>query len=109
MRTVNVYENEYMDKVVARVQYNELLDVWNGSNWSNGGVGRHLGITKLRDGRFVLIHGTQWDGEKDYGMIVTDAAALNAILQSDKEDLLSSKRFASLQERLTTHIIPECA
>lgn len=95
---VNVYEEEYSHEVVARVKYNDLLNKWDGSNWTNGGVGRHLGITKLRDGRYVLIHGTQWQDEKDYGVIVSNEKALNEILHSNNEKLLDKKVFKDLKE-----------
>ena len=53
---VNVLEDGV---VIARVEYNNNLDFWDGHNWTCGSTGRHLGLTQLRDGRFVLIHGTQ--------------------------------------------------
>jgi hypothetical protein len=64
---------------------------------ANGGVGRHLGITKLKDGRYVLIYGTQWQGEKDYGIIVSPKEALNEILKSHNTELLDLKRFEDLK------------
>ena len=86
---VNVYFGE---KVVGRVAYNTNLDIWNGSNWQNGGPGRHLGITKLKkpvEGlSFVLIYGTQWEGERNYAELVSDTDALQAILRAGKDDLL---------------------
>lgn len=94
---VKVFASPFSSQVVARVKYNDLLDRWNGSNWSGGAPGRHLGITKLRDGRFVLIHGTQWDSESNYGVVVSDREALNAILTADREDLLEEKRFEPLK------------
>ncbi|WP_041808492.1 hypothetical protein [Evansella cellulosilytica] len=94
---VNVFEDEFKSEVVARVKYNEDLDFWDGRNRTNGGVGRHLGITKLKDGRYVLIYGTQWQGEKDYGLIVSPEEALNEILKSNNDELLDQKRFADLK------------
>ena len=38
---VNVYADEFMEEVIARVRYNQNLDFWDGRNWQNGGVGRH--------------------------------------------------------------------
>ena len=95
---VNVCENEGSEKVIARVRYNSALDYWDGSNHQNGGVGRHLGITKLRDGRYVLIHGTQWEGEKDVAYVVSPEEALQAILKSDNGELLDTKKFRELKD-----------
>ena len=91
---VNVYED---GDVIARVRYNQDLDFWNGRNWQNGGVGRHKGITKLRDGRYVLIHGTNWQGEKDWAEIISPEQALQEILKSGNTELLETKKFAELK------------
>ncbi|MBN2980091.1 hypothetical protein [Cohnella algarum] len=106
MYKVPVYNNVCDRDVISRVRYNERLDRWNGSNWQNGGVGRHLGITRLQDGRFVLIYGTQWEGERDYGLIATDREALDEILRSGNDDLLEDKRFAPLKA-LAEKLMPE--
>ena len=98
---VNVYEeNQYgLDgDVIARVRYNSCLDYWDGRNWTNGGVGRHKGLTKLRDGRYVLIHGTQWQGEKDWAEIISPEQALQEILKSGNTELLDTKKFAELKK-----------
>ena len=59
---VNVYED---GEIIAVVEYNNNLDYWDGSNWTAGSTGRHEGLTQLEDGQFVLIEGTDWQGEKD--------------------------------------------
>lgn len=92
---VNVYEGS---KVIARVRYNNNLDYWDGRNWTNGGVGYHKGLTKLRDGRYVLIHGTQWQGEKDWAEIISPEQALQEILKSGNTELLGTKKFAGLKK-----------
>ena len=92
---VNVYED---GDVIARVRYNQNLDYWDGRNWTNGGVGRHKGLTKLRDGRYVLIHGTQWQGEKDWAEIISPEQALQEILKSGNTELLDIKKFAELKK-----------
>ncbi len=84
------------DQVVGRVRYNNILDHWNGSEWSVGSVGHHMGITKLANGKYVLIYGTQWEYEKDWAEVVTDTAALQAILQANKVELLARKKFKRL-------------
>lgn len=96
---VNVYLDEMdRDQVIARVRYNAALDYWDGRNFANGGVGMHKGITKLRDGRYVIIEGTQWQGEKDYAYIVSDGEALQQILKSGNSELLNMKKFADLKK-----------
>ena len=105
---VNVYEGpEYRERVIARVRYNNLLDYWDGRNWTNGGVGMHKGITKLKDGRYVIIIGSQWQGAKDYGYIVTPEEALQEILRSGNTELLESERFAELKKLQEELLIEE--
>ena len=99
MGKVNVYEDKrcYGD-VVARVNYNNDLDYWDGRNWSNGGVGMHKGVTVLRDGGFVIIIGSQWQGSRDYGYIVDADEALQEVLNSYNEEILENQRFKALKE-----------
>lgn len=86
MAKVNVYED---GKVIARVQYNDNLDYWDGKNWTCGSIGRHLGLTRLRkSGQYVLIHGTDFQGEQDRAEIVTDEEAYQAIISSGNIELL---------------------
>ncbi|WP_232230207.1 hypothetical protein [Bacillus sp. J37] len=56
-----------------------------------------MGITKLKDGRYVLIYGTQWQGEKDYGRVVSPEEALHEILKSHNTELLTLKKFKDLK------------
>lgn len=102
---VNVLDES--ENVVARVRYNSCLDYWDGRNWTNGGVGRHLGLTKLKDGRYALIYGTQWQGEKDYGKIVTPERALQEILKSGNSDLLNTKKYAELNALYEKNVTEE--
>jgi hypothetical protein len=95
---VNVYRTEEHDEVVARVRYNSDLDHWDGRNWTSGSTGRHLGITKLKTGEYVLIYGTQWQGEQDTAEIVSADCALQEILKSGHLELLETKKFAALKE-----------
>lgn len=97
---VNVYASPEDDTVIARVRYNNCLDYWDGRNWCNGGFGRHKGITKLKDGRYVLIYGTDWQGEKDYALIISKEQALNEILKSGNTELLKTKKFAELVDMM---------
>lgn len=98
MSKINVYKNDPNDNfyndnpIVARVNYNERLDYWDGSNWTNGGLGMHKGITKLRkpadpEKPYVIIIGSQWQGSPDYGYIVSSEAAVQEILKfGDQEE-----------------------
>lgn len=95
---INVYANEHQEEVVARVRYNQDLDYWDGRNWTNGGTGLHKGITKLKDGRYVIIYGTQWQGSKDYAVIATADEALQEILKSNNTELLDTKKYKALKE-----------
>lgn len=96
---VNVYANRYGEgEIIARVNYNTNLDYWDGRNMSNGGVGYHKGLTKLRDGSFVIIEGTNWQGGTDIAYICTKEEALQEILESGNDELLEKKRFAELKE-----------
>ena len=92
---VNVYED---GEVIARVRYNQDLDYWDGRNWTNGGTGMHKGITKLKDGRYVIIIGSQWQGARDYGYIVSPEEALQEILKAQRLELLDTKKFAELKK-----------
>jgi hypothetical protein len=95
MAKVNVTDETGI--VVADVEYNTILDHWDGSNWTCGSTGLHLGITKLKKlDSFVLIHGTQWQGQQDYAEIVTDEEALQAILRAGHDELLEDPKYSRL-------------
>lgn len=104
MAKVNVYSD---GKVVARVEYNSNLDHWDGSNWTSGSTGRHKGITRLKDGRFVLIHGTQWQGETDSAEVISAEEALQEILAADCDELLDEPRFAELKALREESLVEE--
>lgn len=72
--------------VIGTVAYTDNLDRRNGHNRQNGGTGRHLGIGKLKDGRFYLCHGSQWEGEEDYAEVIGEAEAKRVVLR-DNPDL----------------------
>ena len=96
---VNVFDNERGEGlVIGRVRYNSILDYWDGRNWTNGGLGIHKGLTKLRDGSFVIIIGSQWEGVKDFAYTVSPKEALNEILISGNADLLDLSKFKKLKE-----------
>jgi hypothetical protein len=72
-----------------------------------GETGRHKGLTKLRDGRYVLIHGTQWQGERHWAEIISPEQALQEILKSGNVELLEKKKFAELKTLYTEKLIQE--
>ena len=93
-KMVNVYEN---GELIAVVKYNSNLDVWNGSNYQNGGTGMHLGITKLEDGTYVLIHGSDWQGDTDWAEIISDKKAYELIMKYSP-DMLEWEAFEDLKK-----------
>lgn len=101
---VNVY---FEETVIARVRYNNNLDYWDGKNWLNGGVGKHKGLTKLATGDYVLIHGTDYQGEHDFAEIITERQALQEILRSQNTQLLNTKKFKALKALMADEIIDE--
>ena len=87
---VNVYDDD--NHVIARVKYNNNLDRWDGQHWTSGGaLGIHKGLTRLKNGRFVLIHGTQWKGDqegvRDTAKIISEEEAVQEILKSGNDEL----------------------
>jgi hypothetical protein len=84
--------------VIGRVRYNTVLDYWNGKEWGNGGFAKHLGLTKLKDGQYVIICGTDLQGEKDTAYIVSAEDALKAIQKSQHLELLDTKKFKDLKK-----------
>jgi hypothetical protein len=101
MGKVNVYEN---GEVVAQVEYNNNLDTWDGNNWTSGSTGHHLGITRLKDGRYVLIHGSQWQNESDWAEVIDENEAIQQVLKSGDEDLLDN---LGLKEKAKKILIEE--
>ena len=98
---VNVFDED--GKIIGQVAYNSCLDYWDGQNWTNGGTGRHSGLTQLEDGRFVLIHGTQWQGEKDSARIITPERALQEVLRAG----IDVSQWPELEELRNKNIIKE--
>ena len=91
---INVYRN---GELIGTVSYNSNLDVWNGSNWQNGGTGRHLGITRLSDGTCVLIDGSDWVGDTDTARVISNKKAFELIMKFNS-DLLELDAFKDLKE-----------
>ncbi len=73
------------EEVIGMVEYTANLDYWDGSNNTSGSSGHHLGIGKTQDGRYYLIHGTQWQGERDSAEIVSEEEAKSAVLRHNPD------------------------
>jgi hypothetical protein len=86
-------ENE---EIVGEVEYNDNLDHWDGRNHTCGSTGRHKGLTQISDGQFVLIHGTQWQNERDTAEVITPRQAVKEIIASGNDNLF--EEFPELQE-----------
>jgi len=96
MGKVPVYKD---NEIVARVKYNDNLDFWDGNNFTCGSTGNHKGLTKLKkSGEYVLIHGTQWEGRRDWAEVISPEEALQEILRSRNEGLLEQTKFKELEE-----------
>ena len=83
---INVYDDE--GNIIALVKYTTNLDFWDGNNMTCGMMGVHKGLTKLKDGRFVLVHSSQWEGNRDSAAVVEPQEALREILLSENTELL---------------------
>lgn len=105
MSKVNVYNHD--NDIIARVEYNSNLDFWDGSNWTCGSTGRHKGLTKLKNGQFVLIHGTQWQGDRNYAEVISAEQALQEVLSSENEELLDNPRFKDLKKLYEDNMLEE--
>ena len=83
---IPVYDED--GQIIGRVKYNSNLDYWDGSNHTCGSTGRHKGLTRLKkSGKYVLIHGTQWQGERDSAEVISAKTAVQEILRSGNEEL----------------------
>lgn len=111
MSKVNVYElyedsnqnprNDYIKlskKLISRVKYNENLNYGDGKNIFGNGWGNHRGITKLKDGRFVIIFETDMQGEEPQAYVVSDEEAAREILESWHSEFFERKKFSRLKE-----------
>jgi hypothetical protein len=95
---VNVYNEN--GEVVAQVKYNNNLDVWDGHNCQNGGIGLHKGLTWLTNNKFVLIYGTQWPGQEDHAEIISEEQAIQEIIKAGKDELLDTFNLREKAEKI---------
>lgn len=100
---IPVYDED--GEVVGEVEYNADLDFWDGNNYTCGSPGRHKGLTRLESGEYVLIHGTQWQGERDHAEIISAEQAVKEIIASGDKELFDT--FPELAELRKTAIKQE--
>jgi hypothetical protein len=81
---VPLYDGE---QCIGRVSYTDNLDYWDGHNRTCGSPGKHLGVGKTRSGTFYLVHGTQWQGEKDYAVVVSEDQARQEVMRQNDNEL----------------------
>lgn len=85
------------DEVIARVEYISNLDSWNSGKWYCDDIGHHRGIQKIQKGyyagRYVMIRGSDYEGEEDYGELMSTCEALREIYYYKKFGLLEEYNF----------------
>lgn len=96
--SIPVYDGE---EIVGEVEYNSNLDYWDGNNYTCGATGRHKGLEKFGD-NYALIHGTQWQGEKETAELITPEQAVQEILRSGNTELFDGvfKELRAIREGL---------
>ena len=82
MAKVKLFDGE---EVIGLVEYTDNLDTWNGHDQQAGGVGHHLGIGRLKNGKYYVCHGTQWQGEQDYAEVISEKTAKKLVLTYNPE------------------------
>jgi len=96
---LSIYNNEDLKgKLIARVRNNTNLDYFNGEYWFNTEKGSHRGLTKLGDGRYVLMHSYDDESKRDYGYVITEKEALDEIIKAQRFDLFKTKKFKDLKK-----------
>lgn len=98
-RLVKVYKDLENKEIIADVNINTNLDYWDGTKWTSGGISQHKGLTKLKDGRFVLIYSTDWKKEDDIAVLISKRDAIREILQSGNKDLLDDFDLRDIYEK----------
>lgn len=103
-KKVNVYESREMAHhggyIIARVEYNNNLDTD-----LDAMHGNHYGLTRLKNGRFVKIEGTDYSYEANIAYIISDDAALQYVLESGNDELF--KKYPALEELKNEMLIEE--
>ena len=93
---INVSDEGYESNIIARVNYS-----------SNLSTNDRRGLTKLKDGRFVLIQAATRQGECDSAHIICKERALQEILSYGSLELLNTQRFRELNELYQNTMIEE--
>lgn len=94
-----VENGKYKWEILGKVRYNNNLDHWRLLFKNSDG----RGLTRLKDGRFVLIHYNEWgspNAEKRWAEIISESEACNEILDSENYILLNKyfpNRFRELK------------
>lgn len=104
IQLLSVIEN---GRIIAVVEYNNNLDFFNGVEWSCGQSSKHKGLTRLEDGRYVLIQFSELLDERDHAEIVTPERALHEILISDNYNLLEYPTLKDLKKLYNKIILQE--
>jgi hypothetical protein len=105
--SIPVYSSFDDEEIIGHVKPNSNLDYWDGHNWTNGGTGLHKGLTRLKNGNYVIIITSQWQGSKDYGFLVSEREALQEILKSGRMELLEEKKFKDLKDFMDKNMLSE--
>lgn len=91
---VGVYDE---DIKIGEVEYNQNLDYWDGSNWCHGRNDRHLGVAKWKNGRYVIIHGDDLEGHRDWAQETSRKEAYK-LIKEFKPELFEEEEFEELLE-----------
>lgn len=83
-------------KEVARVKYNEKLDYYINNRLGYKQLGYHRGLTRLRDGRLVLIEGRD-TGERT-ARVVGPIEVLESVLVSGRVDAIAGDKYRDIQQ-----------
>lgn len=76
------------------------LDNFDGTNLYNGRIGKHKGLTKLRDGRYAVILAYDDTRLRTFGYVVSDEQALEEIKLAKKLELLENIKYQELKRML---------
>ena len=93
---INIYDEH--NNILGRVNYSTNLDFYDGRNYSCGSTGLHQGLTKLKNGNYVLIHISDWQGSSHHAEIISAEQALQEVLHSGNINLLEEKKFFELKK-----------
>ena len=67
--------------------------------------GIHAGIVRIPDGRYVFMYTSQWEGDYNYGEVISPAEALWLVRSYDHEELLSQDEFKDLEYQVRNSLL----